>query len=76
MTPKPRSMPLDPLQPGQAPPRAPRGFVSIRIRGTAHMARRGASMTLCHRPTSQHERHGKPLAVCLTCAAAIAELTP
>jgi len=78
MTPRSRDLPIERLRPGQRAPRAPRGFVSIRIRGVSHMARRAGPLTLwtlCHRPTDQADQV-RPDAVCLTCAAAIAELYP
>jgi hypothetical protein len=38
------------------------------------MARRASGLTLCHRRVDERDRY-RPLAVCLTCAAAIAELS-
>ena len=73
MTPAPRDLPILAMRPGELPPHAPRGFVAVRIHGTQHMARRGYALTLCRRPVADRER-SRPLAVCLTCAALIAEL--
>jgi hypothetical protein len=73
MTPAARDLPIASLPPGAPPPRAPRGYVAVRIHGTSHMARRGYALTLCRRDVADRER-SRPLAVCLTCAALIAEL--
>lgn len=74
MNPRSRALPIRVLADGQAPPRAPRGFARVSIAHTVHMARRASGLTLCHRRVDERDRY-RPLAVCLTCAAAIAELS-
>lgn len=73
MTPGERNLPIAALRAGELPPRAPRGFVAVRIHGTAHLARRGYQLTLCRRDVADRER-SRPLAICLTCANLVAEL--
>jgi hypothetical protein len=64
---------VDPLRPGELPPRAPRGYVAARIHQTQHLARRGHDRTLCGLELTTWDRR-RPVAVCLTCAANIARL--
>jgi hypothetical protein len=73
MTPKTRSLPIEPLRPGQVPPRSPRGFVAARIHGTQHLTKRGHDRTLCGAELVAWER-SRPTAVCMTCAAIVARL--
>ena len=56
MTPRESVAAVEPLPLGALPPRAPRGFVAIRIRGTQHMARRGHPATLCGDRIGDRER--------------------
>jgi hypothetical protein len=73
MTPKPRSLPIEPLRPGQLPPVAPRGYRAVRIAGVQHLGRRDSGRTLCGVDWLASAR-ARPKAICRTCAALIGEL--